>query len=159
MPDQTLIMLVTEVRNKTLKLIEGLSHDDAMGVAPGMQNSILYHAGHGVAVQEFLGVARIEKREPKLPAGFEAFMWKTEPGKTVTWPSIDVVRHELTTQRDKLKSLLEAMNESESASRLDEIVNPERGTTLRYSILHGLHDEANHQGEIWLIRKLLGLRS
>jgi hypothetical protein len=41
-----------------------------------------------------------------------------------------------------------------SDERLDQIVDPARNRTLRYSILHGLHDEAGHQGEIWLLKKM-----
>ena len=43
-----------------------------------------------------------------------------------------------------------------SEADLQRIVDPQRNRTLRYSILHGLHDEAGHQGEIWLLRKLHG---
>jgi hypothetical protein len=40
--------------------------------------------------------------------------------------------------------------------QLDRIVDPAKKRTLRYSLLHGLHDEAGHQGEIWLLRKMFG---
>jgi hypothetical protein len=36
------------------------------------------------------------------------------------------------------------------------VVDPARNRTLRFSILHGLHDEADHQGEIHLLKKLYG---
>ena len=34
------------------------------------------------------------------------------------------------------------------------MIDPARNRTVRYNILHGLHDEANHQGEMWLLHKL-----
>jgi DinB superfamily len=154
MHDKSLAMLVFEVRWKTLKMLEGLTHEQAMGVAPGMNNSILYHAGHGYAVQEHLAVAKLEKREPKLIEGFEVFMWNSPPTASTVYPHIDKVKAALIQQRDHLIKLIEGMD----ASAFDEIVNPEKGRTLRYVVLHGLHDEANHQGEIWLIRKLLGYK-
>ena len=154
MHDKSLAMLAFEVRWKTLKLLEGLTHEQSLGVAPGMKNSILYHAGHGYAVQEALGVARIEGREPKMPEGFDVFMWNATPTPETVYPPIEVVREKLTEQRDHLVGLIEKTD----ASRFDQIINPEKGKTLRFSVLHGLHDEAQHQGEMWLIRKLLGLK-
>ena len=42
-----------------------------------------------------------------------------------------------------------------SPEQLDapEPANPER--TVRYAIVHGLHDEARHSGEISLLRKMM----
>ena len=36
------------------------------------------------------------------------------------------------------------------------ITDPAKNRTLRFSILHGLHDEAGHQGEIYLLKKMWG---
>ena len=44
--------------------------------------------------------------------------------------------------------------QSLTPEQLSKVVDADRGRTLRYMILHGLHDEANHQGEIWLLKKL-----
>ena len=42
--------------------------------------------------------------------------------------------------------------------KVDDVIEAlhraDRDTTLRYSVVHGLHDEATHQGEIHLLRKL-----
>jgi len=40
--------------------------------------------------------------------------------------------------------------------QLAEVTDPPR--TLRFSILHGLHDEAIHQGEMYLLRKMYAKR-
>ena len=41
-----------------------------------------------------------------------------------------------------------------SPQQLSLVIDPARNRTVRYNILHGLHDEAGHQGEMWLLRKL-----
>ena len=47
--------------------------------------------------------------------------------------------------------LIQKLNED----HLKTIVDPTKGKTLRYNIIHAFHDEANHQGEIWLLKKLV----
>ena len=46
--------------------------------------------------------------------------------------------------------------ESLSPQQLSRVV--EGGRTLRHSILHGLHDEAGHQGEMYLLKKMYAKR-
>ena len=43
--------------------------------------------------------------------------------------------------------------------QLSRVIDPAKNRTLRWSILHGLHDEANHQGEMWLLRKMYERRA
>ena len=40
-----------------------------------------------------------------------------------------------------------------SEDQLKRVVREESGWDARYAILHGLHDEASHCGEIALLRK------
>ena len=56
MADATLILLAKEIRGKTLKLLDGLSDEQARFAAPGLNNTILWHAGHGVMLMEHLGI-------------------------------------------------------------------------------------------------------
>ena len=51
-----------------------------------------------------------------------------------------------------------ALTPQEILAGLSEIIDAPRNRTLRYSILHGLHDEAWHQGEMHLLKKLLAKR-
>ena len=48
MADESLILLGKEVRGKTLRLLEGVSDTDARWVPPGLDNSIVWHAGHSL---------------------------------------------------------------------------------------------------------------
>jgi len=50
-----------------------------------------------------------------------------------------------------LRQMIEKLAEKDLAREL-----PGRGNqTARYAIIHGLHDEACHSGEIWLLRKMI----
>jgi hypothetical protein len=51
-------------------------------------------------------------------------------------------------QFHRLTAVLSAL----APQQLSQVVDPPR--TLRFSILHGLHDEAIHQGEMYLLRKM-----
>ena len=151
--DQTLMMLLKDVRGKTLRILEGLTDAQAQFAAPGLQNSILWHAGHALVVVEHLGVAAMSGAEPSYPKGwFEKFSWQSKPATVTEWPSVGEVRGELEEQLGKLSGLIETASDAE----LDKVVDVNRNRTLRYSVMHGLHDEAGHQGEMWVLRKMLG---
>ncbi len=156
MPEQTLILLANEVRNKTLKLLEGVGDDEARFAAPNLHNTILWHAGHVLTVVEHLAVMPITGAAASYPDDYFArFSWKSNPAAISDWPAlaeiVERLREQLSTVTGALASLAE--------DRLDEVVDPARNRTLRYSILHGFHDEANHQGEIWLLRKMRSKRT
>src|SRR5436190_19630822 len=68
--DDTLILLANEVRKKTLWLLDGVTDEMARFVAPGLANSILWHAGHALVVVEHLGVVPASGGPPVLPAGW-----------------------------------------------------------------------------------------
>lgn len=150
--DQTLLMLAKDVRGKTLKLIGDVSSEDGRFTAPGLQNSILWHAGHALVVVEHLAVSAISGNPPCYPKGwFDKFSWKSDPATVKDWPKIEEVRLKLSEQIVKLTDLIERLTEKQ----LSQVVDAQKGRTLRYSILHGFHDEANHQGEIWTLKKML----
>ena len=153
MPDESLLLLASEVRGKTLRLLDGVSDDVARAAPPGLNNSILWHAGHALVVVEHLGLMPTTGKPAAYPAGwFETFSWGSTPAKVTNWPRLPEV---VTALRDQLARLTAAIG-ALSPEQLDTIVDKNRNRTLRYSVLHGLHDEAGHQGEIWLLRKLYG---
>ncbi len=152
MPDQSLLLLADEVRSKTLRLLNGVSDAQARFHAPQLNNSILWHAGHALIVVEHLGVAPAAAAEPIYPAGwFDIFSWTSKPSTVTHWPALAEVVAKLAEQLDRLKIAIAPLSED----RLDQIIDPARNRTLRYSILHGLHDEAMHQGEIYLLKKMM----
>ena len=152
MSDTTLMELVKEVRWKTLKLLETV--DDAMAkfTPPGLNNTILWHAGHALVVVERLGFSGVPDFVPQYPENwFEKFSWSSNPAAVTEWPTLAEVVSRLTDQRTRLLAMIETL----SPEKLDTVIGePPRSRTLRGTIVHGLHDEANHQGEIHLLKKL-----
>jgi hypothetical protein len=153
MADETLTLLATEVRGKTLRLLEGITEDMARFAAPGLNNSILWHAGHSLLVVEHLSVMPATGQSAGYPEDwFNKFSWKSMPSAVTSWPPLADVIDALRNQLQGLTTAIAVI----PPERLDQIVDPAKKRTLRYSILHGLHDEAGHQGEIWLLRKMFG---
>jgi DinB superfamily len=153
MADQTLLMLLNDVRSKTLSELKGLDDIHARWAPPGLQNSCLWHGGHAYFVTEFL-ITRAVGRTAKLPDGWlKMFSWESNPAHTLPdcWPPLDEVREALIEQHERLREVIGRL----SPEQLDapEPGNPAR--TVRYAILHGLHDEARHSGEISLLRKMM----
>ena len=150
--DETLLMLAKDVRNKTLSLIDGMNNEQARYTAPGLTNSILWHAGHAVTLVEHLVVKPITAQEPAYPMGwYQMFSWKSEPQTVTHWPPLEEVQSQLIDQYRRVVGLLQKLNEEHLAT----ITNEQKGHTLRYNIVHAFHDEANHQGEMWLLKKLV----
>jgi hypothetical protein len=154
MADETLLLMASEVRGKTLRILEGVTDDQARFSGPaGLNNSILWHAGHAVVVVEHLSVAPASGNPPAYPQGWlETFGWQSVPAAVTRWPRLAEVTDRLREQLDRLTAAIRALSDGQ----LDRIVDPQRNRRLRFSILHGLHDEANHQGEMYLLRKIQG---
>ena len=149
--DDSLMLLAKEVRGKTLRLLDGIDDAQARFSAPGLNNSILWNAGHSLIVVEHLGNSPATGKPPIYPDGwFDTFSWKSNPATISAWPTIEEVRAALRDQLQRLTSVIETLTESQ----LSKITDPAKNRTLRYSILHGLHDEAGHQGEIYLLKKM-----
>src|SRR5689334_9189957 len=158
MPDETLLTLADEVRDKTLRLLDGVSPEVARFTGPGLNNSVLWHAGHALMLGEHLCILPATGGEPRYPAGwFEMFGWRSVPAAVAphAWPALPDVTQRLREQHARLRTLIEGL----APAQLDRIFDPARNRTVRYSIAHGLHDEACHQGEIHMLKKLYGARS
>jgi hypothetical protein len=153
MSDTSLLLLANDVRGKTLKLLEGVTDDTARFAPPGLNNTILWHAGHSLIVVENLAVAPATGQPPRYPADwFDMFSWTSKPATVKTWPPLSEVVRRLQEQLVLLSGVIEKLTPQQLDARPP--VNPPRNRTLRHSILHGFHDEANHQGEMWLLKKM-----
>lgn len=145
------MFLAKDVRNKTLRILADLTEAEAGFKAPGLTNSILWHAGHALTVVEHLAVVRLTGGNPSYPAGwFQSFSWKSNPAAVTSWPTLEQVRAQLNSQLNTLLPLIERATEEQ----LNAVYDPAKGATVRWSIVHGLQDEAGHQGEIWLLKKM-----
>jgi hypothetical protein len=158
MIDATLVMLASEIRGKTLRVLDIVTEEQARFTGhPGLNNSILWHAGHCVVTVERLCVvpALGTGQVAAYPAGwFETFGAGSQPATITAWPTLAEVTTLLRDQHDRLLGILKTLRQE----RMDQVIDPTNNRTLRYSILHGLHDEAQHQGEIQLLKKLWAKR-
>ncbi len=152
MPDKCLLLLLDEVRAKTLRILKSIPADHARWAPAGLQNTILWHAGHAYVLVEWLTMKALE-RTPQIPAGwYEMFSSESHPVLVPSdrWPMLSDVIDQLEVQHKRLGKVIGELSEKEldrtSAS------NPKR--TVRSAILHGLHDEACHCGEMHLLGKM-----
>ncbi len=148
MPDETLLVLLDEVRGKTLRFLQGVSDPQARWSPPGLQNSILWHAGHSYILGEWLSMKALG-HAPHAPEGwYEMFSWESRPESVPAgrWPRLDAVAAQLVEQHRRFRQAIQDAPESRLAD-----------PRVRYSVVHGLHDEACHTGEILLLRKMQGL--
>jgi DinB family protein len=152
MPDESLQLLLKDVRGKTLRILDDVTEEQARYAPPGLHNSILWHAGHSLIVVEALGVAPATGMAPVYPDGwFDKFSWKSEPARVTSWPTLAEVKAKLKDQAERLATALNSLSDAQLSAPTGD---PSKGRNLRWSILHGLHDEAGHQGEMWLLKKL-----
>ena len=153
MPDETLLTLADEVRGKTLRLLDGVPPGLAHFTGTGLSNSTLWHAGHALMLVEHLCIVPATGAAPQYPAGwFEVFSWNSVPAAVApgAWPALAEVVERLRGQHARLRAAIGNL----SPQQLDRAAGPSHRRPLRHSIVHGLHDEASHQGEIYLLRKL-----
>jgi hypothetical protein len=156
MPNETLKLLAREVRGKTFKILDGVSESQARFAPPGLNNSIVWHAGHAFTVVESLSVSAATGKPPQYPDGwFDLFSWKSKPAADTKFPPLAQVIEALRNQLERLLSAIEPL----TTQQLAVVIDQARNRTVRYNILHGLHDEANHQGEMWLLRKLQNIKA
>ena len=159
MIDSTLLMLANEIRGKTLKVLGSVTEEEARFTGHrALGNSILWHAGHCLVVVERLSVipALGTGEAPVYPPGWwETFGAGSNPAEVKAWPSLAEVVTLLKDQLNRLVAVIKTLRQE----RMDQVIDAVNNRTLRFSILHGLHDEAQHQGEIQLLKKLWGKRS
>ena len=153
MPDQTLLLLLDEVRGKTLLILDATPAEFTLRAPPGLGNHILWYAGHSYVVVETLTM-RALGRKPEIPEGwFEMFSWDSRPALVSPdrWPPLAEVMAQLRAQQERLRGIIGGL----SGEQLDRTSADNPARTVRYAILHGLHDEAGHIGEAYLMLKMI----
>lgn len=146
-----LIELAKQVRATTIDFVEGPPEDWLLWAPPGTSNHILWHAGHALWVQDCLCVEALTGKS-ELPDGWaEKFGMNCHPvAETREWPSRYELLSLLAAQLERLVSLFE-----EHADRLATVgPNTDGKWDSTCGVIHGLHDEARHQGEMYLIIKM-----
>jgi hypothetical protein len=118
---------------------------------PGTTNHILWHAGHSLWLSDLMCVEPLSG-ESELPHGWDTtFGMDSQPATTKIWPARDEVQSLLARQLERMTDLLDKATDAQLASRAPKLGGR---SNLAGWIIHGLHDEAKHSGEMYLLWKL-----
>lgn len=150
-------LIFTDVRGKTLRLFGDAPAEMLTWAPAGTANHVLWHAGHAAWVIDVLLVKALTGNG-ELPEDWTARFGArgTSPRDTRDWPAREALIESLKKQHDRVMQLL-ASATPQLLSRTPRENNP---ATVEQWLLHGIHDEAAHQGEMHLLTKLwkAGLR-
>jgi hypothetical protein len=148
--------LAAQVRSTTVQLLEVAEPFMLTWTPPGTSNHILWHAGHVLWVCDALTVQPITGCS-ELPAGWaETFGQHSRPVTTNKWPDRSELRNLLKAQLERILNLYEE-HAGSIVARASE-TPPQGGWPLLAGMIHGWHDEARHQGEMYLLHKLARAR-
>ncbi len=142
--------LARQVRGTTVKILEDVPADWLLWTPPGTSNHIIWHAGHSLCAQDVLCVEPLSGSSELPPGWTEKFGMNSKPAETLDWPDRVELMKLLTIQLDRMMGLFD-----EHAVRLTQIgPNRDDGWDLTRGVIHALHDEARHQGEMRLLIKM-----
>lgn len=153
----SLAELARQVRRSTLELLQVLDSRWLKWAPPGTSNHILWHAGHALWLQDALTIRPLTSRS-ELPSSWATkFGQNSRPELHTDWPDVDDARALLENQLERIEALL-----SEHAQIImtnPNAIPPSGGWPLLPGMIHGWHDEARHQGEMYLLYKLARTQS
>jgi hypothetical protein len=146
--------LAGDIRQKTLFLLDATRPSELTWAPAGTSNHLLWHAGHALWLQDVLCLRLLTGRS-ELPPGYEAlFQMGSRPAsQTKPWPRSRELRQHLQAQLLRLREVLDPVTDSD-LDGLPRHAHPGDRRTLWQCVSHGLHDEANHQGEMYLLLKM-----
>jgi hypothetical protein len=148
-----LVELARQVRECTLQLLPVPDPAWHTWSPPGTSNHILWHAGHALWVQDALCVQPLTG-QTALPRGWQdSFGQHCRPVATTTaWPEESEVRALLEAQ---LTAIIGLLGEHAETIAINAHEPPaDGGWPLLPGMIHAWHDEARHQGEMYLLHKL-----
>ncbi len=146
--------LAREVRGDTVRFLQAARPGELTWAPPATSNHLLWHAGHAVWLQDVLCVRLLTGRG-ELPAGWEELfgMGSRPSRRRGGWPDKEEVLDLLQAQLERVLELLPAVADA-ALDRLPPHAYPGDTRTLGHCVLHGWHDEAKHQGEMYLLLKM-----
>ena len=152
----SLAELARQVRRSTLELLHVPVSSWLTWAPPGTSNHILWHAGHALWLQDALTVRPLTGRSELTGGWAQQFGQDSRPELHAKWPDAAEVRALLEEQLVRIESLLSAHAER-IVARANAV--PGGGRQLLPDMIHGWHDEARHQGEMFLLHKLMHVQS
>jgi hypothetical protein len=135
--------LVGQVRRHTIEVLQATPEEWLLWAPEGTSNHVLWHAGHALWLEDVLGI-QVLTGVSELPAGWEqTFGSKCRPVQSNRqWPRrtdvIILLQQQLVRLLDVFRDQAHRLANAGIASR----------------VIHGLHDEARHSGEMYLLLKL-----
>jgi hypothetical protein len=145
--------LARQVREDTMQLLHVPDSAWLTWAPPGTTNHILWHAGHALWVHDVLSIGPLTGRS-ELPHGWaETFGQHCRPvSSTTEWPDESEVGRLLAAQLARILELLREHAETIAINANEQ--PPGGGWPLLAGMIHAWHDEARHQGEMYLLHKL-----
>jgi hypothetical protein len=149
-PAEFIMEMVRQIRPLTVKWLMKPEDRHLMWAPEGLCNHVLWHAGHILWVNDALCI-QVLTGKSQLPAGWaETFGMNCRPvTQTSRWPAREEMKQLLEAQAEQMLRLLGSTDEQ----TLTRVLDAGSGATVAGRIIHGLHDEAKHQGEIHLLIK------
>lgn len=146
--------LIRQVRGYTRQLLDTTNPDWLTWAPKGTSNHMLWHAGHSIWVQDRLCVERLTGHSELDEVWSRKFGMDCEPVATQTdWPDVGTVKRLLGDQQQRLNELIGNMTPAQL------VVDADNDRDLVGGIIHGLHDESKHHGEMYLLHKLCTARA
>ena len=143
--------LARQIRGETLRLLAAAEPRWLTWAPPGTSNHILWHAGHALWVVDALCIEEITGRSELPPGWAESFGADCRPVRqTRQWPPRDEVHGLLVRQLTRFVQLITDLPSQRLL--MDGPMSGQR--SLVSEIIHGWHDEAKHQGEMFLLSKM-----
>jgi len=130
-------------------LLDAAPEDGLTWAPPGLCNHVLWHGGHALWLADHFAIEPLAGQS-ELPEGWgDLFAAGAAPTAITDWPGREAVVEALHDQHLRVMELLSAAEQGDLAPSLP------RGGWHRFagSLLHGLHDEARHQGEMYSLVK------
>ena len=144
----TLQEMVRQIRSFTIQMLAVDNSEMCLWAPSGTSNHMIWHAGHVLWVQDLLCVKPLTGASELSNEWADMFGQNCAPVASQTdWPDAKHLQDLLNAQQDRLIALIEAMAPNQC------VVNTDDPKDLVGGIIHGLHDEARHHGEMYLLMK------
>jgi len=152
--------LARQVRGDTLKFLAAAPDKWLTWAPEGTSNHFLWHAGHAVWLQDVLFIEPLTGKS-ELPAGWaETFGMDCRPVKLTNessgWPKRTEIERRL---RQQLARVVELLAKLPTGKLAVNAASSSSSRSLVSSAIHAWHDEAKHQGEMYLLLKLQRARA
>lgn len=152
--------LARQVRRRTIDVLDAAHEEWLTWAPPGTSNHILWHAGHALWLQDVLTVRDLAGVEDLPPDWAETFGMDCRPvQQTAAWPTKRDLLERLSSQLERTVALYAATpNEKFSEPIAAPAGSATAARPLAARMVHGWHDEAVHQGEMYLLLKICRAR-